>query len=259
MGDTTQLESLFLENLSLIDRITAVLARRNGLVGDDAEDFASWIKLRIVEDDYAILRKFRGESAIGTYLTVVIAMLARDYRVQRFGRWRPSAAARRVGRFAVRLEMLVHRQGYRLDQAGELLRTSGETELSDRELADLLARLPRRAPLRPVEVGAESLATIEAREDVEGVIAAGEHEQERRRIWDLLRETILGFETEDRLILRMRFWDEMSIAEVARALSLDQKPLYRRVDRLLVDLRRRLLAAGVTADEWTHLVSEVEP
>ena len=84
MGDTTNLEAVFLENLSLTDRIAAALARRNGFVGEDAADFASWVKLRMVEDEYAVFRKFRGDSAIGTYLTVVISMLARDYRVRHF-------------------------------------------------------------------------------------------------------------------------------------------------------------------------------
>ncbi len=258
MGDTTKLEAVFLENLPLIDRIAAAFARRNGFAGTDAEDFASWIKLRIVEDDYAVLRRFRGESAIGTYLTVVISMLARDYRVQRFGRWRPSAAARRFGTFAVRLETLVRRQGYRLEQAAELLRTAGETRLSDRELAALLARFPLRAPLRPVEVGAESLATVEAGGSADATVVADEHDQARRRVMDALSNAIADYPTEDRLVLRMRFWDEMTVAEIARALALEQKPLYKRIDRLLADLRRRLYTAGVTPDEWARLASEAD-
>ncbi|HEV2146432.1 MAG TPA: hypothetical protein VGR37_03360, partial [Longimicrobiaceae bacterium] len=162
MPDRKDLEALFLENLGWIERVAASICRRHGFGGDDAEDFASWARLRIVEDDYAVLRKFRGESSVTTYLTVVVAMLFRDYRVSRWGRWRPSAAARRHGRLAVRLETLVHRDGYRLEQAGELLRTTGETDLSERELAELLARLPARSPTRPVEVGPDPLASTPA-------------------------------------------------------------------------------------------------
>src|SRR5215216_1633249 len=85
-----QLETLFLDNLSVIERIIGAACRRYGLVSADAEDAASWLKLRFVQDDYAVLQKFRGESALPTYLTVVITMLFRDYRVQQWGRWRPS-------------------------------------------------------------------------------------------------------------------------------------------------------------------------
>src|SRR5215213_773629 len=139
-------EALLRDNLPTVDRIVASLCRRHGLSGDDADDFRSWVYLQLVEDDYAILRKFRGESSLATYLTVVIAMLFREYRVREWGRWRPSAIARRLGPLAVRLEMLVFRDGCTLSQAGEVLRSEGE-KVSDRELADILAQLPpRRLP-----------------------------------------------------------------------------------------------------------------
>ena len=37
----------------------------------DAEDLASDVFLTILADDYALLRRFRGESSLATYLTVV--------------------------------------------------------------------------------------------------------------------------------------------------------------------------------------------
>src|SRR5688572_20569032 len=125
MSQQASFEASFVENLALIDRVAASVARRQGLTGDDAADLSSWIKLKLVESDYAVFGKFRGESSISTYLTAVIATLAHDYRVQRWGRWRPSAAARRKGSVAMRLEALVHRQGHDLRQAAEALRTAG--------------------------------------------------------------------------------------------------------------------------------------
>jgi len=256
MGDQTHLERIFLESLPLIDRTAASLARRNGLNRDEADDFVSWVKLRIIEADYAVLRSFRGESAIGTYLTVVIAMLARDYRVQRFGRWRPSAIARRLGAFAMRLEVLVRRQGYRLEEAGELLRTAGETQLSDRELGVLLAQLPVRSALRPAEVGADALEVVEANSYADSVLLATEVEADRAQIASALASAINRFAVEDRLILRMRFYDELAVADIARALSLPQKPLYKRIDRLLSDLRRQLTTAGFSAEQCRGLLLE---
>src|SRR3712207_199407 len=100
-------ESLFLSNLPYIDRVLAALARRYGLGGDEVDDFASWARTRLVENDYAVVAKFRGESSATTYLTVVLSMLGREYLVQERGRWRPSAAARRAGPLAARLETLV--------------------------------------------------------------------------------------------------------------------------------------------------------
>ena len=149
MSGRSDLEATFLQNLPVIDRATAQVARRHGFMPDDTAELTSWVKLRIIEDDYAALRKFRGESSISTYLTVVVAMLVRDYCAQKWGRWRPSACARRLGEVATRLETLVHRNGLPLQQAGELLRTSGLTTSSDLQLSELLARMPTRRPLRP--------------------------------------------------------------------------------------------------------------
>jgi RNA polymerase sigma-70 factor, ECF subfamily len=41
------------------------------LASHDAEDLASEVFLTVLADDYALLRRFRGESSLATYLTVV--------------------------------------------------------------------------------------------------------------------------------------------------------------------------------------------
>lgn len=254
--DRTSLEAAFLEQLPVIDRVAGLIGRRNGLIGEEVADFSSWVRLKLIEDDYQVLRKFRGESAIGTYLTVVIALLGRDYRVQQRGRWRPSAAARRLGGVAVRLETLVRRQGYRIDQAGEMLRTAGETSLSDRELAALLAKLPNRVPLRPVPAGADPLLTVESEAHADSLVAGESAREARQAVNAALQRVMAGLSVEDRLILRMRYWEGSSVAEIGRALRLDQKPLYRRLERLLAQLRRELAAAGVVHDAVSELLDD---
>jgi RNA polymerase sigma factor (sigma-70 family) len=254
MAAPQSLEALFLEHLAHIDRIAGALARRNGLRGDDAEDFVSWVRLRLVENDYEVLRKFRGESALGTYLTVVVAMLARDYRNSRWGRWRPSMEARRRGPLAVRLETLVHRNGHPLAQAAELLRTSGETRLSDRELASLLAALPARQPLRPIELGQNALDDEAATGSAETSLDADERNASLLAASKVLESALQTLGAEDRAIVRMRFWSESSVAEISRGLGVEQKPLYRRIDRLLARLRAHLAAAGVDREKLDDLL-----
>lgn len=249
-------ETLFLQNLGWIERVAASLCAKYGIRGDDAEDFASWAKLRLIENDYAVFRKFRGESSITTYLTIVVASLFRDYRVERWGRWRPSAAAQRRGALAVRLETLVYRDGHRLDQAAEILRTSGVTDLPDRELAALLAELPPRAPLRPVEVGPEPVESAPSSDSADERVVAEERERERRETEEALLLALQRLPDEDRLILRMRFWEGMSVADIARALALPQKPLYRRLYQALVQLRKQLEAMGVSRERARRLLQE---
>lgn len=250
-------ESLFLDNLPYVERILGALARRYGMRGDEADDFASWAKTRLIENDYAVLVKFRGESSLTTYLTVVLAMLGREYLVQQSGRWRPSAAARRAGPLATRLETLVYRDHLSLGHAGEQLRTSGETTLTDNELASVLARLPRREPIRPTDVGNEPLkgmaSTMRADEIVEVESIANDWERVQYaldRALDVLAE-------EDRLVVRLRFWEGLSIADIARTLNMPQKPLYRRLERALAMMRRKLESGGIGAELARTLTADV--
>lgn len=254
MSEPHECESLLIDNLAWIDRVVASLCRRNGLRGDDADEFASWVRMKLVDDDYAIFRKFRGESAITTYLTVVLSMLLREYRVAMWGRWRPSAAAQRHGPVAVRLEMLVHRDGYTVDQAAQIIRDGGETELSGRELVELLAELPRRGPLRPVEVNAEALVRYAGGESADGLVEAEELAEDRRRATEALAQAVGELDPEDGVILRMKYWEGLSVADVARALDLPQKPLYRRITAVLRTLRASMEAMGVSGELVSELV-----
>jgi hypothetical protein len=159
----TDAERTLVAHLDVVERIARFIARRNGLAGADADDALSTVKLKLVENDYAILRKFRGESSLSTYLAVVIAGILRDYRIHRCGKWRPSAVARSLGAIAVRLETLTSRDGCSTSEAVERLVTSGEPGCTAIELRALAARLPHRDSLRPVEVSDDSPA-LEAHE-----------------------------------------------------------------------------------------------
>jgi RNA polymerase sigma factor (sigma-70 family) len=252
----SQYETLLVDNLALVERVAAALARRHQLGREDARDFTAWIKLRLLENDYAILRKFRGESKIGTYLTVAIAMLARDYRAEHWGRWRPSVAAQRIGSIAVQLETMVYRDGLQVTHAGELLRTAGKTFLSDTQLAHMLARLPSRSPLRPVKVDSEMLAGLSAQKGADSTLEEQSSRDERRNVEDALESAVGLLPPDDRVVLRMHFWEGMTVAEIARSLSIEQKPLYKRFDRLLGSLKKSLIASGLNGRHVSALVEE---
>jgi RNA polymerase sigma factor for flagellar operon FliA len=241
-------EQQFLAHLPAIERCVAGLCARHGLSGAEADDFSGWVKLRLVEHDYAVLRKFSGRSSITTYLAVVIANLLRDHRVSVRGRWRPSAAARRLGHAAERLERLVYRQRLAVREAVAVLRSEGET-MTDRELAELFQRIPVRLPLRPHEVDDVELTQLAGERGADAELDAADERSERDALRAALARSLDALPAEDRLIMRMRFWDDMSVADVARALGLPQKPLYRRIERNLVRLRERLLAEGVQPEQ----------
>jgi len=256
MADRQDLEALLCDNLDLVDRIVASLCRRKGLTGDDADEFLAWVRMRLMENDYAILAKFRGASSLGTYLTVVISMLYLEYRVKEWGRWRASAAAARLGPVGKKLEMLVYRDGRTLSQAIQELRARDGVTLTDRELAEMLAQMPPRRPPGPPELGPEALDAAPAAERADDRVAGGEADRERRTTEEALLGCVETLPDDDRVMVRMRFWEEMSIADIGRGLGLPQKPLYRRMDRAFSRLRECLEGRGVSRELVRGLLHE---
>jgi hypothetical protein len=66
---------------------------------------------------------------------------------------------------------------------------------------------------------------------------------------------IAGVAPEDRLILQMRFWGTRKVPDIARALQLDQKKVYKRLDKLFALLRRALEGAGIGQEDVNNLLS----
>src|SRR5688500_10064352 len=108
---------MFLDNLPLIEEIIGSVYHRHAWPAAEFEDFAASAKLHLIENDYAALRRFQARSSLRTYLTKIIQRHLLDNRVARWGKWRPSAAARRQGKMAVQLETLLHRDGQDREQA----------------------------------------------------------------------------------------------------------------------------------------------
>lgn len=260
-GERERLEALLEENLDRIREVVSWVARRFAMSLDEADELLSRVHLKLVEDDYRVLRAYTGRSGLPTYLVAVIQNLARDYRTERWGRWRPSAAADRLGLVAVQLETLVERDGFTLDEAIEQLRANHGVRMSRQELVDLATRLPRRARLE-FEGGAERLAVAPGQTD-EGLRAA-EGERIVTRARQALREALGELELEDRLVLKMHYQSGLTIAAIAAALGLDQRRLYTRRDRCHRQLRRALEKNQVDSGEvlaalgWSRVELEVD-
>lgn len=234
--------------MEVLERAVSRICARLAMKPEEAEEFRSWTFCRLLEDDGAVLRKFRGESSLDTYLAVVVHNLARDYRIHTWGRWRPSAAARRRGTVAVQLETLVVRDGFRFEEAVRMLRDNFGVEAEEADLERLAALLPARVPRRFEPLGRASEAAGTERADT------GVEQKEvawvARRAGEAVRGALTRLRPEDRLLLRMRFVDGLSMAAIARATGKRQRTLYSRSETLLRRLRKTLEAQGV---RWRDL------
>lgn len=253
-ADLSSYEALLLEHLDFLDRTVAAVARRNAVPPWDAEDLAGQVRLRLVANDYAVLRRFEGRSRLTTYLTTVVHNIFRDFRIQRWGKWRPSAAAQRLGDLGVQLEALLYRDRFGAREAFTILRDRFDVTATDQELEAMAGRLRPRTTRR-IETDT-ALARLASTERGDRSLRDSESSKLVKRVADALRSVLAALEPEDRLILRMRFAEGLTIRAIASALDLEQRRMYTRVQRLLVEVRRRLEAEGVECEAVLDLLDD---
>jgi RNA polymerase sigma factor (sigma-70 family) len=248
-------EALFLASLPVIDDVTGQVCRRHRLSAAEADDFRSEVRLHFIERDYEVLRRFEKRSSLPTYVTVVIQRVFLDYRNRQWGKWRPSADAKRLGPTAILLERLVVRDGWSVDQVEETLRVNHGVTL-DEALRALCDKLARRGPKRQL-VPEEFAEAVESREPSPDVkVLRAESDFLVKRVHAALDRSRQSLEPEDQLILKMRFEDAVPVADIARALHLNQKRLYRTIERLLARIGGDLEAEGISRADVRTLFAE---
>jgi RNA polymerase sigma factor for flagellar operon FliA len=241
-------EDLFLSQLDVIDRVISFVSSRHHLPGVDADDFDSHVKMKLIEDDYGILRKFQGRCNLRTYLTVVVQRLFLDYRITAWGKWRPSAEAKRCGQAAILLERLTQRDGYGFEEACELMETNHQVTLSRAEIETIAARLPHRVRRRfESDAGLRDLPADQP--SLDEIVVEQEHAVTAARVETALNAVMAGLDSQDRLIFQLRFRDGRTVADIARTLRLDQKALYRRVNHCLDRLLKSLQGSGIDKEQ----------
>lgn len=251
-------EHLYQSHEHAIERAVAYVCRRHRLSRDDGDEFAAIVRLKLFEHDCAVLRAFQGRSSVQTYLTVVVQRLFLDYRNSRWGKWRPSAEARRLGPTAVLYERLTSRDALSPAEARFAMRANHAVTETEAEIEVLAARLPVRGRRR--EVSDEELVLVPgATHDGEAQMLHAEAEATRARGSAALHEAVAALPTQDRLIVQYRFEHGLQVAGIARLLRLDQKPLYRRIESILRALRGRLEAGGLAAEDVRAMFDDAGP
>src|SRR5205814_3987910 len=155
--------TLFESNLDVIDRVIAGVCRRARINGADAEDFASSVKLALIENDYAILRPFEGRSSLATFLAIIVQRFLFDQRTKTTGRWHASREAERLGETGIVLERIVRRERRTIEEALPSVQAIDPT-LARERVVEMEKRLPPRTP-RPRAVDFDDASALIAATD----------------------------------------------------------------------------------------------
>lgn len=242
---------LLLSHLDLLRQITESVCRRHN-APDLVEEFHAEVRLKLLDNDYEVLRRFRGDAQFSTYLNVVVNNFFIDYTKKHWGRFRPSTAARRLGPQAVEVETLIHRDGFSQSEAVRIAASRGPHE--HQFVEESMLKLPPRRPT-PREVTADGtvLELVGSEDSPEFVLAKDAMD---RRMEEALERALDSLPPTDRVLLKLRYADGFSVAEIARTLYLDQKRLYRRINSALSTAREALGEAGLDRADVIDLLKD---
>jgi RNA polymerase sigma factor for flagellar operon FliA len=245
-------QRLFTDNLEHIEKLVRISGRRHHLSHVELQDFSSYVNVELLKDDCATLRKFQQRSSWWTFLAAVIEKLALDFLIQRWGRWRPSAMAEKLGPVAVILDRLVNRDGHTLEEAMEIVRTNHAVGLTYGDLRAMWDQLPARPRL--TEVGEEAAATVRSPESSEARVEDAARKEEIARLEGTLQAAFRALASQDRVMIALRFDHDLSAVEIAKLMKSSVPTVHRRLDRSLKDLRVSLSRGGFDPRDISSLI-----
>lgn len=249
-----QSPDFYTTHAAIIESALAHASRAHRLAPAATDEFSSWARVRLLDHDQAILRKFQERSSLRTFLVTVVQRLYLDWRNAEWGKWRPTAEARRQGPVAIELERLVLRDQLSYDEAVHTLQTRGAA--TARECEQAWAQLPRRP--RRKRVDEQAVVTLASTSSASELVDDDEARAEATSMCEALARALAALPPSDRLILQLRYWSGHTVARVAVLTGADQKALYRRFDKLKVDLRARLEVEGLSRAAVARLTGRFE-
>lgn len=238
----------------LLPRLTRWIASvcwRRGVFREDAEDVQQEVLAKLADDDCSALERLRRQSNVRTFVWTITTNVILDEIRRRKSRWRPSAIARGLGTTAVMLEALLFRDGWEYDEAVAKLVAEGVRE-SLEELDAIRAKLPDRPTRR--FVSDEAVSGSVAPEGTDDSFQNRDREELLTRLQKVLTTALGELDPEDRFLLKRLLFSGRTVAQVALELRVEQRPLYRRRDRILRFLRKRLESCSLGWNEIRELM-----
>lgn len=233
-------KELLLQHVDLVRRVVHIACSRG--FSHEADDCLAWVMMRLLENDYARVRRYRGSAPFSSYLRSVVLHLARDYRVSVWGKWQSSTVARRLGLAALRLERLVWRDGHSVDDAVAFVAQQQGEDPED--LYRLWEQIPPRT-VRHTFVEATLIEDLRSMGDAESRVLGNRQRELEGDLKRHLKEILAKEDPEVRRLLRAHYRDGLQIAEIARREGESRRKYYSQLARSLKRIRRELLERGI--------------
>jgi len=256
-------EEIFEANLEDVEAVARSICKRHYIYGKEADDFVSSVKEKLIEDDFRRIRAYRGISTFRAYLHTVISRIYSDQMRKIYGRYRPSAKAKSLGPVAVILECLINER-HSFDEAYEILTTNHCISITKKRAYEIYCKLPEgKVRGLSIDVGDEELLGIaDTKNRPDQMLLNKELLKEKEEVLltlEKVREKIVkSLSEEDRLILKMKFQDDMETPKIAKALNRQTNYVNRRIRNILSMFKREILSKGISEDDAIDVIKDME-
>jgi RNA polymerase sigma factor (sigma-70 family) len=237
-------------------------------IENEALELSSQVLDTLQQDNYRVLREFKGNAQLTTYLTAIISRRAVDMIRKKLGRGREKERAKDLGNIGLLLYQRVIKDGYPLRDVYDELRADGNFPGALEELEAMLRKIKGKNPgshqlgaangnngtsavKNGTSINEEEYVIPDTKSDPQVLLMEKQRQQEIHRV---IRDMIAPLSGEERLLLRMRFRvheDEKSgsVEQIANALGVTPKAVYKRITRLMKKCRQQLDRRGVRINE----------
>lgn len=228
---------------------------------DLANDCFLYVWEKLHEDDSRRIRAFKGEANFQTFLYSVTNRLVIDFRRTQFGYkvlpkyyWGFDEINRRIFKLFFYQNVTLAWAENSIQSEFGVSREEAERRVDEVEKRVRESRLQIETPeeKQPVLLGGdvEVLPSDDTRGNPEENIMSREMDKKRDEVFHVLSEKVQKLEAEDALIIRLYFERGLSAREITGAIpGIKEKNVYKRIARVLKNLRSYLHEKGVTEED----------
>lgn len=219
----------------------------------ESDECYVWVIDNLQTDDYKRLKQFQSKNncSIKTFLCAVVNNLIEDFRRHKYGRKRYPKLIQKFGKCAEAVYKYVCWGNYTYDEAFEFILAkklyTGDYEDFIFE-AELISTAPCNKDPQFIRPSRENDPLKNHADDqLNPLDSLIEHiEQDcRSKAFSIIKEQIQTFTDSDKLLVRMVFGSDNSVAHAARVIGIKPAAARKQLKRILLNLKEKLLAHGI--------------
>ena len=215
-------------------------------------------------DDYRVLRQFKGDAKLSTYITTIIARQAVDLVRKKLGRSREKERAQKFGKIGMIIYEKIILQGCSPGEIYPALKSIEGISLSLDEVETIAEKIKGKKTSLTFSNDDNPVVKNGAivNEDGDYIIPDKKsnpeelliEEQRKQKLGEVVKDIIAQLNGEERIILRMRFPanDEEKpgkVEQIATVLGISKKAVYKRIARILNKCKNLLAQKGVAIND----------